>query len=295
MGPKLEPGRNCWRIEQAGRAAVIVDACDYYHIIRQMMERAEHRILIIGWDFDPRILLDRDDSRESLGDFLLGVAKKKPGVDIRILKWDLGALKLLVRGKALGWLARLAWQKSIKFTLDHAHPAGCSHHQKIVVIDDSFAICGGIDMTGDRWDRSDHNDEEPLRRTSQRQTLRPVARRRPWRSTARSPARSPNSAATAGAAPPARICQSSNRATTSGPTSSTPTSPTPASPSPAPRPPTRNGTTSTRSRRCSSTRSKAPSASSTSRTSISPRPRSPPPSCAGWRSPTRPRSCWSPR
>lgn len=163
MGPTLEPGRNCWRIEEAGRASVIIDACDYYHIIRQMMLRAERRILIIGWDFDPRILLDRDDSDESLGDFLLALAKKKPGVDIRILKWDLGALKLLVRGKALGWLARLAWQKSIKFTLDHAHPAGCSHHQKIVVIDDSFAICGGIDMTGDRWDRSAHNDEEPLR------------------------------------------------------------------------------------------------------------------------------------
>ncbi|NJC04449.1 phosphatidylserine/phosphatidylglycerophosphate/cardiolipin synthase-like enzyme [Sphingomonas kaistensis] len=163
MGPVLEPGRNCWRIEQAGRASVIVDACDYYHIIRQMMERAEHRILIIGWDFDPRILLDRDDSDESLGDFLLGIAKKKPNVDIRILKWDLGALKLLVRGKALAWLARLAWQKSIKFTLDHAHPAGCSHHQKIVVIDDSFAICGGIDMTGDRWDKSAHRDDEPGR------------------------------------------------------------------------------------------------------------------------------------
>jgi hypothetical protein len=40
----LEPGRNCWRIEQAERAAVIIDACDYYRIIRQMMSRAERRI-----------------------------------------------------------------------------------------------------------------------------------------------------------------------------------------------------------------------------------------------------------
>ncbi|WP_338502727.1 phospholipase D-like domain-containing protein [Sphingomonas kaistensis] len=163
MGPQLEPGRNCWRIEQAGRASVIIDACDYYHIVRQMMERAKRRILIIGWDFDPRILIDRDDNDESLGDFLLALAKKNPKVDIRILKWDLGALKLLFRGKALAWLARLAWQKSITFTLDHAHPAGCSHHQKIVVIDDSFAICGGIDMTGDRWDRPAHHDDEPKR------------------------------------------------------------------------------------------------------------------------------------
>ena len=67
MGPQLEPGRNCWRIEQAGRASVIIDACDYYHIVRQMMERAERRILIIGWDFDPRILIDRDDNGEPTG------------------------------------------------------------------------------------------------------------------------------------------------------------------------------------------------------------------------------------
>jgi phosphatidylserine/phosphatidylglycerophosphate/cardiolipin synthase-like enzyme len=125
-----------------------------------MMSRAERRILIIGWDFDPRIKLDRTESNETLGDFLLALAKDKPEVDIRILKWDIGALKLLFRGKAVGWLARLAWQKSIRFTLDHAHPAGCSHHQKIVVIDDSFAICGGIDMTGDRWDKPAHADNE---------------------------------------------------------------------------------------------------------------------------------------
>lgn len=164
MGSLLEPGRNCWRIEQAARAAVIVDACDYYRIIRQMMRQAQRRIMIIGWDFDPRIQLDRTERDESLGDFLLALAKEKPEVDIRILKWDIGALKLLFRGRALGWLARLARQKSIRFTLDHAHPAGCSHHQKIVVIDDSFAICGGIDMTGDRWDKPAHADEEPGRR-----------------------------------------------------------------------------------------------------------------------------------
>ena len=164
MGDLLEPGRNCWKIEQASRAAVIIDACDYYRIVREAMLRARHRIMIIGWDFDPRIQLDRTERDESLGDFLLALAKQKPDVDIRILKWDLGALKMLFRGKALGWLARLAWQKSIRFTLDHAHPAGCSHHQKIVVIDDSFAICGGIDMTGDRWDKSAHRDDEPGRR-----------------------------------------------------------------------------------------------------------------------------------
>ena len=162
----FEPGRNCWKVERADRATVIVDACDYYRVIRQAMLEAKKRILIIGWDFDPRIKLDRTEeanSGETLGRFLLDLAKAKPEVPILILKWNVGALKTLFRGSAIFWIARLARQKSIKFKLDGAHPVGCSHHQKIVVIDDCFAICGGIDMTGDRWDRPAHEDDDPHR------------------------------------------------------------------------------------------------------------------------------------
>ncbi|MFC7536446.1 phospholipase D-like domain-containing protein [Sphingomonas sp. GCM10030256] len=158
--------RNCWRIERADKAAVIIDACDYYRVIRQAMLDARHQVLIIGWDFDPRIKLDRTDEAnkdETLGRFLLGLAKAKPHVAIKILKWDFGALKTLFRGSAIWWIIRLALTRSITFKLDGAHPKGCSHHQKIVVIDDCFAVCGGIDMTGDRWDRPAHADHDPDR------------------------------------------------------------------------------------------------------------------------------------
>ena len=57
-------------LENADKAAVIIDACDYYRIVRQAMLEARHRVLIIGWDFDPRIVLDRTNSDQSLGDFL---------------------------------------------------------------------------------------------------------------------------------------------------------------------------------------------------------------------------------
>ena len=166
-GVLFEPSRNCWRVEHANRAAVIVDACDYYHVVREAMDKARHRILVIGWDFDPRIKLDRladgDGKEETLGAFLLNLAKRKPHVSIQILKWNFGALKTFFRGSAIAWIARLAATKAISFKLDSAHPPGCSHHQKIVVIDDCFAICGGIDMTGDRWDRPAHADNDPER------------------------------------------------------------------------------------------------------------------------------------
>ena len=164
MTSLFEPGRNCWRIERAGRAAVIIDACDYYRIVRQAMIEAQHRILIIGWDFDPRIMLDRTHSDQSLGDFLLELATDRPERQIKILSWRTGALKLALRGRAIFWLARLMRTEAIRFVMDGAHPPGCSHHQKIVVIDDSFAICGGIDMTGDRWDTPAHRDHDERRR-----------------------------------------------------------------------------------------------------------------------------------
>ncbi len=163
----IEAGRNCWRVARADRAAVIVDACDYFHVARQAMEKARHRILLIGWDFDARIQLERSENGkdgQSLGAFLLEVAQRRPEIAIDILKWDVGALKQLGRGASLLMLGRWAMTPQITFKFDSAHPTGCSHHQKIVVIDDSFAVCGGIDMTGDRWDTSAHRDDDPCRR-----------------------------------------------------------------------------------------------------------------------------------
>lgn len=162
----VDPGRNCWRIARAGRATVVVDAADYYHFVREAMEQAERRILLIGWDFDVRIPLEPDarGQGESLGRFMLRLAKAKPDRDIAILKWSFGALKQWLRPSAAIMLLRWAATKSIRYRFDSAHPPGCSHHQKIVVIDDCFAVCGGIDMSTARWDTSEHRDGEPRRK-----------------------------------------------------------------------------------------------------------------------------------
>lgn len=165
----LQPGRNCWAIERAHRARVIVDAADYFRTIRQAMLEAREQILLIGWDFDTRIRLDEPSRRKGdppvrLGAFLLWLAENRPDLRIYILKWDVGALKLLGRGSSMIDAARWALHERITFRLDHSHPAGCSHHQKIVVIDDALAVCGGIDMTADRWDTSEHLDDDPRRK-----------------------------------------------------------------------------------------------------------------------------------
>jgi phosphatidylserine/phosphatidylglycerophosphate/cardiolipin synthase-like enzyme len=96
-------------------------------------------------------------------EFVMWLADNRPGLQIRLLKWNIGALKMLLRGTMPLHLLRWWLHPRIDFKFDGAHPVGCSHHQKIVVIDDCFAICGGIDMTGDRWDRPAHADNDPDR------------------------------------------------------------------------------------------------------------------------------------
>lgn len=163
----LKPGENCWRIERADRAALIVDAADYFRIARRAMMRAKSQILLIGWDFDTRICLDfaaDDGAPVELGAFLSWLPRHRPGLQIHILKWDVGAIKLLGRGTTVLRLARWAMSKQIHFKLDAAHAFGASHHQKIVVIDDALAFCGGIDMTSERWDTREHLDDDEHRR-----------------------------------------------------------------------------------------------------------------------------------
>src|SRR3546814_9224285 len=80
LTPIVETGRNCWRVERASKARMIVDAADYYALLARLMEGAKERILLIGWDFDPRIALtpDEDGRGEALGHYMLRLAKNCP-------------------------------------------------------------------------------------------------------------------------------------------------------------------------------------------------------------------------
>lgn len=168
-GHGLRTGRNCWRIERADRATVIVDAEDYYAAARQAMLSAKHQIILCGWDFDARIDLAYDDDHpeapQTVGALLTWLIQHRPELNIYILRWDKGAIKTLFRSMTLVTLTRWRFfMNRIHLELDGAHPTGASQHQKIVVIDDCLAFCGGIDMTEHRWDTREHRDRDPRRR-----------------------------------------------------------------------------------------------------------------------------------
>jgi phosphatidylserine/phosphatidylglycerophosphate/cardiolipin synthase-like enzyme len=160
----LVPGRNCWRVARARRAAVLVDAADYYAQLDRALRSAEHSILIVGWDFDGRIKLRPDDSEcVALGDLLRSLVEARPQLHIRILVWSVAVLH--APGAPLPLLLGAPWQDHprISLRLDSQHPLYAAHHQKIVCIDDEIAYVGGIDLTVKRWDTCDHGSEDPLR------------------------------------------------------------------------------------------------------------------------------------
>ncbi|WP_051198193.1 phospholipase D-like domain-containing protein [Gordonia shandongensis] len=159
-GDLLVAGDTCWRVGRADRVAVIVDAADYFAHARAALLRARRRVLMIGWDFDTRIRLDPSadpaEGPDVLGDLLAHLTRTRPELEIRVLRWSVGALTGLARGMLPPAVQDLAAGDRLHYRVDAAHPFSSSHHQKIVVIDDEFAFCGGIDMTVDRWDTSDH-------------------------------------------------------------------------------------------------------------------------------------------
>ncbi|MGW5918724.1 phospholipase D-like domain-containing protein [Nocardia fluminea] len=165
--PILSPGETCWQIAQADRLACIVDAADYFRHAKSAMLQARERIVLIGWDFDTRIKFEPHgrtlEGPDRLGKFLSWLPRHRPGLEIYLLKWNIGAFTAISRGMTPIFVVNWMTDRRLHFEMDAAHPIGSAHHQKIVVIDDRLAFCGGIDMTVDRWDTSDHRDDNDFR------------------------------------------------------------------------------------------------------------------------------------
>ncbi|HXF78988.1 MAG TPA: VTT domain-containing protein [Usitatibacter sp.] len=161
----FRPGENCEAVATAQRAAFIVDAEDYFRHFMRACERAERDILILGWDFDSRTIIEQGEGREPvrLGDFLDRLAQANRHLRIRILDWDYPMV--FGTDREIPPTLGIAWKPHghIDFRFDDTHPVAGSHHQKIVVVDGCFAFSGGLDLTNKRWDTRRHEANDPRR------------------------------------------------------------------------------------------------------------------------------------
>lgn len=157
----LIPGETCWRTEPADRCAFLVDTEAYFTALYAAFRKARRSILILGWAFDPRTRLfpdgkDGPDDPDEVGHVLLRLARERPELEIRLLIWEsslpIAATQEFFPHKARKWFAG----SRVQFRLDDQVPFGACHHQKVVVIDDRLAFCGGGDIGVDRWDTPGH-------------------------------------------------------------------------------------------------------------------------------------------
>jgi phosphatidylserine/phosphatidylglycerophosphate/cardiolipin synthase-like enzyme len=165
----FRPGETCWRVERANRVAMLLDSSSYFTAALWALRQAKRSILLLGWGFDPRTRLRPDPSGaehgpDEIGRLLRRLSDERPGLDIHVLIWK-SALPVAASQHFFPHRARVWFKDSrVNFALDASVPFGACHHQKVLVIDDALAFCGGGDFGVDRWDSPSHLDED-LRRT----------------------------------------------------------------------------------------------------------------------------------
>lgn len=169
----LIPGQTCWQVAQANRFAPVVDGADYLSLVKAAMLRAERRIMLIGWDLDHRTTFEPGGATmagpNQLGSLLHWLLWDCRHLRVYLLKSNLRLLPAfdgLWFGATPVALLNQITSRRMHFAVDGAHPTGAVHHQKIVVIDDSLAFCGGIDLTVGRWDTLAHTPGDPRRQTA---------------------------------------------------------------------------------------------------------------------------------
>jgi phosphatidylserine/phosphatidylglycerophosphate/cardiolipin synthase-like enzyme len=157
-----------WRTGRADRAAMLVDSAAYFSALLELLNRAQKSITLLGWGFDPRTRLKPDPSGaehgpDEIGRLLQRLCEERPELEVRLLVWKsalpISASQHFFPHRARHWFAGTR----VKFLLDATVPLGACHHQKVVVVDDAVAICGGGDISVDRWDSTAHLDDDPRR------------------------------------------------------------------------------------------------------------------------------------
>lgn len=176
--PELVPDENCWRVTQCGRGGFLFSGEEYFREFRKAVLAARRQVVILAWDLNEDLELVRGDGEDdgyptALADFVMAVLDEKPELEIFILLWDYSVFYLGERE----WLPFTRWRdpghERLHFVTDNAIAAGASHHQKVVLIDDSLAFCGGFDLCFWRWDTTAHPVEDARRVTAEGDEVQP--------------------------------------------------------------------------------------------------------------------------
>lgn len=166
---RLIPEDVYWREVPAGRAAFLIDGEAYFAAFRSALLEARERVYILAWDLHSEVELVRGEGEaedgfpRELGAFLHALLEARPELHIHVLAWDFSVIYSAERE----WTVFSKWfsdpHPRLHLEQDGELPLGASHHQKVVVVDDSLAFAGGLDLSVWRWDDTDHAIDDPRR------------------------------------------------------------------------------------------------------------------------------------
>ena len=142
---------------------MLVETDHYFEALKSACERAERSILILGWDFDRRERLGRQDDAPTLETFFCRLLERREDLHVWLLSWDYAFVYAGEREWFQEQRLRHFTHERLHVHFDGAHPVGGSQHQKIVVVDDRIAFSGGIDLSRWRWDTAAHAPDDPRR------------------------------------------------------------------------------------------------------------------------------------
>ncbi len=155
----FKPGHNCANAYPDQDVRVFIDGQDYFEALAEALPKAKRTIYIAGWAFDFKTWLrpdEPDGERLPLGPLLRRLISQNQELQVYVLVWDLAEGFLLRSDPFRLFRKRTPPHRRLHFRYDKHYPFGASQHQKFVVIDDSIAFIGGIDLTVGRWDTRQH-------------------------------------------------------------------------------------------------------------------------------------------
>jgi phosphatidylserine/phosphatidylglycerophosphate/cardiolipin synthase-like enzyme len=143
---------------------VYIDGANALPAIAAAVRSARSSVHIAGWAVNPHFAMERGTTAVTLRDLLAEAAER---VDVRVLLWAGAPVPLFhpTRAEAGQALADLVAHTRIRGALDKRNRPMHCHHEKLVIIDGTFAFVGGIDLTdlgGDRYDAPLHDGGSAL-------------------------------------------------------------------------------------------------------------------------------------
>jgi phosphatidylserine/phosphatidylglycerophosphate/cardiolipin synthase-like enzyme len=151
-------------VRRGNSVEVLIDGATALPEFEKAIREAQHSVHIAGWHSSPDFKLTRGPDASPLRDLLAEVAERVP---VRLLLWAGPPMPAFQPTRRMVREAQQDFVRDSRVVcaLDKRERTMHCHHEKIIVIDETLAFVGGIDLTalqGDRDDSPNHPPREPL-------------------------------------------------------------------------------------------------------------------------------------